>query len=87
MSEVARRWSRRRSGIMVAIPSIAVFNAYQRVIKTRIARAESLGREVLAYLKSDRHGAQRQVALSPPTHPHTAKRRDVMAAPLTTTTR
>src|SRR4029079_7561220 len=41
-------------GIMVAIPSIAVFNAYQRVIKTRIARAESLGREELAYLKSDR---------------------------------
>ena len=41
-------------GIMVAIPAIAVFNAYQRVIKTRLARAESLGREVMAYLKSDR---------------------------------
>jgi biopolymer transport protein ExbB/TolQ len=54
MSEVGEALVATAIGIMVAIPSIAIFNAYQRVIKTRIARAESLGREVLAYLKSDR---------------------------------
>jgi len=54
MSEVGEALVATAIGIMVAIPSIAVFNAYQRVIKTRIARAESLGREVMAYLKSDR---------------------------------
>jgi biopolymer transport protein ExbB/TolQ len=39
---------------MVAIPCIAAFNGFQRVIKTRLARAETLGREVMAYLKSER---------------------------------
>ena len=54
MSEVGEALVATAIGIMVAIPAIAVFNALQRVIKTRIARAETLGREVMAYLKSDR---------------------------------
>ena len=54
MSEVGEALVATAIGIMVAIPAIAVFNAYQRVIKTRLARAESLGREVMAYLRSDR---------------------------------
>jgi biopolymer transport protein ExbB len=58
MTEVGEALVATAIGIMVAIPAIAVFNGYQRVIKTRIARAESLGREVLAYLKSDRGPAQ-----------------------------
>jgi biopolymer transport protein ExbB len=62
MSEVGEALVATAIGIMVAIPSIAVFNAYQRVIKTRIARAESLGREVLAYLKSDRTTRSANVA-------------------------
>jgi biopolymer transport protein ExbB len=54
MSEVGEALVATAIGIMVAIPAIAVFNAFQRIIKTRVARAESLGREVMAYLKSDR---------------------------------
>ena len=61
MTEVGEALVATAIGIMVAIPSIAVFNAYQRVIKTRIARAESLGREVMAYLKSDRTPQHAQV--------------------------
>ena len=62
MAEVGEALVATAIGIMVAIPSIAVFNAYQRVIKTRIARAESLGREVMAYLKSDRAAQSANVA-------------------------
>jgi len=58
MTEVGEALVATAIGIMVAIPAIAAFNGYQRVIKTRIARAESLGRDVLAYLKSDRAAAQ-----------------------------
>jgi biopolymer transport protein ExbB len=41
-------------GILVALPAIAAFNVFQRVIKGRLARADALGRDVLAYLKAER---------------------------------
>ena len=41
-------------GIMVALPAIAFFNGFQRVIKTRLSRADSFGREVMAHLKAER---------------------------------
>ena len=37
-------------GILVALPAIAFFNLFQRVIKTRLARAEALGRELAGAL-------------------------------------
>jgi biopolymer transport protein ExbB len=37
-------------GIAVAIPAVAAYNAFQRLNRTRLARAESLGRELLAAL-------------------------------------
>lgn len=39
-------------GLLVALPAVAFFNFFQRVIKTRLARAEALGKEVLAFLAS-----------------------------------
>ena len=41
-------------GILVALPAIATFNAFQRIIKGRLARAEALSRDVMAYLKAER---------------------------------
>jgi biopolymer transport protein ExbB len=38
-------------GILVAIPAVAFFNFFQRIIKARMARAESMGRAVLAHMK------------------------------------
>src|SRR6185369_13057344 len=35
-------------GILVALPAIAAFNMFQRVIKGRLTRAEAMGREVTA---------------------------------------
>ena len=37
-------------GLLVALPAVAFFNLFQRIIRIRIARADALGREVLAYL-------------------------------------
>jgi len=45
-------------GIMVAIPAVATFNYFQRVIKTRLARGSSLGSHVVSYLMSPRGSTQ-----------------------------
>ncbi|MBN2193877.1 MAG: MotA/TolQ/ExbB proton channel family protein [Polyangiaceae bacterium] len=38
-------------GLLVALPAVASYNLFQRIIKTRLGRADALGREVLAYFK------------------------------------
>jgi biopolymer transport protein ExbB len=47
MSEVGEALIATAVGILVALPAIAAFNLFQRVIKTRLARAEALGRDLL----------------------------------------
>ncbi|MFI5307649.1 MAG: MotA/TolQ/ExbB proton channel family protein [Polyangiales bacterium] len=42
-------------GIMVAIPAVAAFNYFQRMIKTRIARSSALGSHVVSHLLGVRH--------------------------------
>jgi biopolymer transport protein ExbB/TolQ len=54
MTEVGEALVATAIGIMVALPAIAFFNGFQRVIKTRLSRADSFGREVMAYLKAER---------------------------------
>ena len=54
MTEVGEALVATAIGIMVAIPAVAFFNGFQRVIKTRLSRAEGFGREVMAFLKSER---------------------------------
>jgi len=41
-------------GLLVAIPAVAFFNLFVRIIKARIVRGDALGHEVLAFLKSTR---------------------------------
>jgi biopolymer transport protein ExbB len=38
-------------GLIVALPAVAAFNAFQRIIRARIGRGEVLAREVLAHFK------------------------------------
>jgi biopolymer transport protein ExbB len=57
MAEVGEALVATAIGIMVALPAIAAYNAFQRVIKARLARAEALGREIMAYLKAERPAA------------------------------
>ncbi|QQR89230.1 MAG: MotA/TolQ/ExbB proton channel family protein [Myxococcales bacterium] len=52
MSEIGEALVATAIGILVALPAVAFFNLFQRVVKSRLAQADSLGREVLAYLRS-----------------------------------
>lgn len=56
MSEVGEALVATAIGILVALPAIAFYNAFQRIIKARLARAQAFGNEVLALLKADRPG-------------------------------
>jgi len=53
MAEVGEALVATAIGILVALPSVAAFNAFQRVIKVRLARAEALGRNVLAAFRPE----------------------------------
>lgn len=52
MSEIGEALVATAIGLVVALPSVAAYNLFQRLIKARVTRAEALGKEVLAYLKS-----------------------------------
>jgi biopolymer transport protein ExbB len=56
MAEVGEALVATLIGLLVALPAVAFFNYFQRVIKTRITRADALGKEVLAYLQSKKVG-------------------------------
>ena len=58
MAEVGEALVATAVGIMVALPAIAAYNYFQRVIKGRITRADSFGKEVLALLKSEQRFEQ-----------------------------
>lgn len=45
-------------GILVAIPAVAAFNYFQRVIKSRLARGGALGSHVISHLLAVKHGSQ-----------------------------
>jgi biopolymer transport protein ExbB len=53
MAEVGEALVATAIGILVALPSVAAFNAFQRTIKVRLARAEALGRNVLAAFRPE----------------------------------
>lgn len=52
MSEIGEALVATAIGILVALPAIAAFNYFQRVIKARLASADAIGRDVLAHLKA-----------------------------------
>jgi len=57
MTEVGEALVATAIGILVALPAIAFFNFFQRIIKARLARAQAFGNEVLAVLKAEKHPA------------------------------
>ena len=50
MAEIGEALIATAIGLLVALPAVAAFNAFQRVIRVRLARANALGRELLAHL-------------------------------------
>ena len=44
-------------GLLVALPAVAVFNLFQRTIKSRLAGSQALSRVLLAHVKATRRAA------------------------------
>ena len=53
MTEVGEALIATAVGILVALPAIAAFNVFQRVVKTRLTRIDALGRELVAALSTE----------------------------------
>jgi biopolymer transport protein ExbB len=51
MAEIGEALIATAVGLLVALPAVAAFNAFQRVIGGRLARGDVLSREVLAWLE------------------------------------
>jgi biopolymer transport protein ExbB len=49
-------------GLLVALPAVAAFNYFQRVLKTRTVAADGLSSELLAHVASPVHAAGRKAA-------------------------
>ena len=62
MAEVGEALVATAIGILVALPAVAFFNYFQRVIKGRLAQAETLRHGLLAHLKSDPTAGQPSAA-------------------------
>jgi biopolymer transport protein ExbB len=57
MAEIGEALVATAIGLLVALPAVAAFNTFQRIIKTRATRADAMGREVLAFMKSKKRDA------------------------------
>jgi biopolymer transport protein ExbB len=53
MSEIGEALVATAVGLLVAIPAVAAFNVFSRVIMSRLARADAFGREVMSFLKTE----------------------------------
>ncbi len=54
MAEIGEALVATAIGIFVALPAVAFYNFFQRVIRNRLSRADAMGRQVLAMLKSNK---------------------------------
>jgi biopolymer transport protein ExbB len=52
MSEIGEALVATAVGLLVALPAVAAFNLFQRVIRARMGRATALSHEILAYMKA-----------------------------------
>lgn len=52
MAEIGEALVATAIGLLVALPAVAFFNLFQRIIRARLARASALGSELLAFLKA-----------------------------------
>jgi biopolymer transport protein ExbB len=52
MANIAEALVATAVGLLVAIPAVAAFNAFQRIVKTTLANTEALSHVLLAHLKA-----------------------------------
>jgi biopolymer transport protein ExbB len=58
MAEVGEALVATAVGLVVALPAVAAYNAFQRTIHIRITRGDALGRELIAHFRAFAHSAQ-----------------------------
>ncbi|WP_394837662.1 MotA/TolQ/ExbB proton channel family protein [Pendulispora rubella] len=56
MTNIAEALVATAVGLVVAIPAVAAFNMFQRIVKTTLSNTDALGHVLLAYLKSTDKG-------------------------------
>ena len=49
-------------GILVALPAVAAYNYFQRVIKSRLARGNAMGSHLVSHLLAERNAARPEAA-------------------------
>jgi biopolymer transport protein ExbB len=54
MAEIGEALVATAIGLLVALPAVAAFNLFQRLIRARVGRATVMAHEILAFLKSQR---------------------------------
>jgi biopolymer transport protein ExbB len=54
MAEIGEALIATAIGLLVALPAVAAFNAFQRLVRSRLGQADVLRHEVLSYLKGER---------------------------------
>jgi biopolymer transport protein ExbB len=52
MAEIGEALVATAIGLLVALPAVAAFNLFQRLIRTRMGRATALAHEILAFMKA-----------------------------------
>jgi len=52
MSEIGEALVSTAIGLLVALPAVAAFNLFQRLIRARMGRANALAHEILAFMKA-----------------------------------
>ena len=55
MAEIGEALVATAIGLLVALPAVAAFNLFQRLIRARMGRATALAHEILGFLKSSSH--------------------------------
>lgn len=58
MAEIGEALTATAVGLLVALPAVAFYNLYHRVIHARLGRAQALGSEILAFRKAEIHPAE-----------------------------
>lgn len=67
MTEIGEALVATAVGILVALPAVAAYNAFQRAIQARLSAADALGRHLVAHLHAREHGRER-LALAETAH-------------------
>ena len=54
MAEIGEALVATAIGLLVALPAVAAYNTFQRIIRGRLVWADSMGRDVLEYMKASK---------------------------------